>query len=90
MRIPELENVQPLAGSVQALDVDEVPSIPAESVCILSDAAELDADCIDVSSILAVDIDAIACDLLNDPDAQQMLRDSEKELAALTACDKGK
>lgn len=66
MRIPELETVQPLAGSVQALDVDEVPSIPAESVCIIPDAGELDVQCIDESSILAVDIDAIACDLLSD------------------------
>lgn len=90
MKIPELDNVKPLAGSVQSIDVDEVPSIPAESVSIITDIGELDAQFMDESSILAVDLDAIASDLLSDPDAQQMLRDSEKELEAITACDKGK
>ena len=63
--------VEQLEAFVLTVDADEVPEMPAEFV------GSITAD--------EIDLDAIACDLLNDPDAQQMLRDSEKELAAISA-----
>ena len=67
---------------VQELDAIEVPAGTFEEMLIELEALELDPD-----EIPEIDFSAPEFDLMNDPDIKEMLRDSEKELAALNACD---
>ena len=72
--------LEPLAVEVQPLEVSTLDTDIIQTV----DAAEIACD------ISQAEFDAAVLDLLNDPDAQRMLRESEKELDALTANEKEK